>query len=306
MDRHRRKGSLIGPVILVGLGVVFLLVNLGRLPWSVWEVVFRLWPALLIAAGLDILIGRRSAWGSLLAVVLMLAVLGGALWLSAADLGGRDTSTETIRQVLGDATHAEVTIARGAGAVHLEALPLSASASLLEGVIPQNRHETIVREFAMRGDTATLALRTQGQSWEPFVGQSGGAQLWDLKLNRQIPLDLQVSLGAGRADVDMTSLTVRQAEVSLGVGQVKVVLPDAGRLRVKISGAVGETTVVIPEGLEARIDIDAALVSRHLPSSYRRHDNVYISPGYERADRRVDLEVSQAIGSIAVRHAQPQ
>ena len=65
-----RRGSLVGPVILLGLGIVFLLNNLGVLEWSVWEVIFRLWPVLLIAAGLDFLIGRRSVWGSLLALVL--------------------------------------------------------------------------------------------------------------------------------------------------------------------------------------------------------------------------------------------
>jgi hypothetical protein len=47
-------------VILIGLGVVFLLNNPGILNWSVWDVIFRLWPVLLIAAGLDILIGRRA------------------------------------------------------------------------------------------------------------------------------------------------------------------------------------------------------------------------------------------------------
>jgi hypothetical protein len=66
MDEKRddRRRSLVGPVILIGLGVVFLLNNLGVLAWSVWEVILRLWPILLVAAGLDLLLGRRSIWGS--------------------------------------------------------------------------------------------------------------------------------------------------------------------------------------------------------------------------------------------------
>ena len=58
--RDTRRGGLIGPVILIGLGSVFLLINLGVLSWSVWTVIFRLWPVLLVAAGLDLLLGRRS------------------------------------------------------------------------------------------------------------------------------------------------------------------------------------------------------------------------------------------------------
>jgi len=68
MEQRRWRGSLVGPIILIGLGIVFLLNNLGLLSWSVWEVILRLWPILLIAIGLDILLGRRwaccsSPWG---------------------------------------------------------------------------------------------------------------------------------------------------------------------------------------------------------------------------------------------------
>ena len=104
MDEERgRRGGLFGPVILIGLGVVFLLNNLGILDWSVWEVIVRLWPVLLIAAGLDVLIGRRSALGSLLSLVLTLAVLGGALWLlGTGAITGQASISEEIRQALSE------------------------------------------------------------------------------------------------------------------------------------------------------------------------------------------------------------
>ncbi|MFQ5812923.1 MAG: LiaI-LiaF-like domain-containing protein [Anaerolineae bacterium] len=69
MDEPKRRVSLVGPVILIGLGVIFLLSNMGLLAWSVWEVIFRLWPILLVALGLEIILSRLSAWGSLLAIV---------------------------------------------------------------------------------------------------------------------------------------------------------------------------------------------------------------------------------------------
>jgi len=47
-------------------------------------VIWRLWPVLLIAIGLDILFGRRSAIGSLIALVLVIAVIAGAVWLAVA------------------------------------------------------------------------------------------------------------------------------------------------------------------------------------------------------------------------------
>ena len=81
MKEKHRRGSLVGPMILIALGVVFLLNNLGILPWSIWEVILRLWPILLIGIGLDLLLGRRSVLGSLLALILTFLILAGALWL---------------------------------------------------------------------------------------------------------------------------------------------------------------------------------------------------------------------------------
>ena len=93
--KKERRSSLVVPVILIGLGIVFLLNNLGILTWSVWDVIFRLWPVLLVAGGLDVLIGRRSAWGALLSLVLTLALVAGALWLYEAGIvTGRASSAE--------------------------------------------------------------------------------------------------------------------------------------------------------------------------------------------------------------------
>ena len=60
MEGEFRRGGLVGPIILIGLGVVFLLNNLGFLEWSVWDVLLRTWPLLLIAWGIDLLIVRRT------------------------------------------------------------------------------------------------------------------------------------------------------------------------------------------------------------------------------------------------------
>ena len=299
--RDRRRGGLVGPVILIGLGVVFLLNNLGLLAWSVWDVLFRLWPILLIAVGLDVLIGRRSIWGSLLALVLTLARLAGVLWLfESGVITGQAAATEEIAQALDGATQAEVTLAPAAGRLHVEALP--ESNNLVSGVIRPISGERVEPDFAVQGETATFSLRSEG-AFTPFTPGWGGQLGWDLGLNSDVPLELASSLGAGQADLDLTDLMVSDLRVSMGVGQTSVVLPDEGRFRAKIDGAVGQTIVVIPDGLEARIRFDTALVGRDVPAGFRRQGDVYTSSGYASAEDRVDLEVAQAIGFVTIRRA---
>jgi hypothetical protein len=301
MDSPKRRVSLVGPVILIGLGVILLLNTLGLLAWSVWEAVFRLWPILLIALGLEIILSRFSAWGSLLALVLVVAMVAVGLWLLGPDIGtGQVVAGEEVRQALGEATRAEVVIEPGVGSLHIEALP--ESANLIEGVIQMGRGQRANRHFAVAGQTATFTLRSEGETFGPFFWW-GDQWNWDLGLASEVLLELETDLGAGSADLDLTGLTVDNLEVSMGIGQATVTLPDEGRFQAKIEGAIGKTVVVIPSGMAARIRVDTGLAVSDLPESYQQRDNVYTSPGYASADSRVDLEVSQAIGKVTIRQS---
>jgi len=299
VDNKVRRGGLVGPVILIGLGIVFLLNNLGVLSWSVWEVLLRMWPVLLIALGLDLLIGRRSIWGSLLALVLILAVLAGGLWLSGVHLGTGESGTgEVVSQPLEGATQARVVISQGSGIQRISAL--SETANLVEGKIRLANGESVTRHFAVEGGVASFALKSHGPGTVgPYLGGTG--PIWDLGLNPEVPLQLSLSLGAGEYDIDLRDLRVRELDASLGAGQTTIILPQEGGFRGKVSGAVGQTVIVIPEGLAAQITMSAALVHRDVPGSFRRDGDVYTSPGYEMAEKRVELEVSQAIGQVSVR-----
>jgi len=305
MKEKSRGGSLIGPLILIGLGVVFLLNNLGVLSWSVWDVIFRLWPVLLIAAGLDLLIGRRSALGSLVALALTLAVLAGALWLFSAGIGfGGAAVGEEVTQALDGATQARVIVEPGVGALHIEALP--ESANLVEGIIRVGRRQGVARDFAVKNGVATFKLRNTANSFGPAIIGTGGQQSWDLGLSPGVPLHVDVDLGVGEFDLDLAGLTVSDLVVNMGLGRTTVILPDEGRFEAKIESAIGETVVVVPDGMAVRVQVDTGLAASQLPGGYQRHDDIYTSPGYASADNRVDLKVSQAIGNVKILQSGPR
>jgi hypothetical protein len=293
------RGSIVGPVILIGLGIVLLLINLGVLSWNAWEVIFLLWPVLLVAAGLDILIGRRSALGSLLALALTLVLLVWLLWLYGADTGIGEAASTQISQTPDGASQATIMVNPAVGRLNVEALP--ESPYLVEGTIPQGVQGSVKRDFTVEDETANFTLKLQGVTFGPFVG--GGARgMWNLGLNSRIPTQLKTELGVGETQVDLTNLTLRDVQVNTGVGQTTVILPNEGNFEARIEGAIGQTTVIVPRSMGVRIHLATGIAARQVPPDYQGHDDVYTSPGYEGADGRVELKVSQAIGNVTIRY----
>lgn len=301
MDDKKKPVSLFGPVLLIAVGLILLMNTLGYLEWSAWWSLLRLWPVLLIAAGLDILLGRRSIWCSVLAVVLVTGVAAGALWLSDAGPAG-SAPVEEIRQPLDGATEAVVILDPAVGILRLQALP--ESADLIRGTVHAGKGAEVTQEVEREGTRTTVALRQAGAPWAPFAGGANSQQVWDLGLSPAPELELHADVALGEAALDLSGLTLRDLGLSMGLGVVNVRLPSQGRYQARVEGAIGGMTVVIPEDLPARIKVDAGLAVRQVPEGYRKDGDVYVSPGYDTAQDRVDLTVGQAIGLVRIRQAE--
>ena len=66
MSSRPRYRSFFWPMILIGVGLVWFLANINVIPNFNPLALFNLWPLLLIAIGLDLLFGRKSALVGLL------------------------------------------------------------------------------------------------------------------------------------------------------------------------------------------------------------------------------------------------
>jgi hypothetical protein len=284
---------------MIGLGVVFLLNSLGLLGWEVWWTIVRLWPLLLIAAGLDLMLGRRSMLASLLVMVLLLGALALAVRSSGAWLGdGTPFAGETISQPVGAATRADIEIRMGAGSLRIGAL--ERSDELIGGTISRAPGEEVVRDSAVSGDTATVKLRSQIRRWFPFERGQGGQALWDLRVNPDVATRLRVDTGAGSTTLDLAQLRITNLDVNIGVGQTTIVLPRQGSLEARVSGGIGQTTITVPAGVAARVQASAGIGQVHVNGNFQRQGSYYTSPGYATAEERIELDVDGGIGSITI------
>lgn len=294
MKDNRRHTDLVGPVLLIGLGIIILLNNLGTIDWGLWDVL-RLWPVLLIAAGLEILIGRRSALGSAIAALIVLGVIAGGIWLVST---GPSADTSIPIAYARDGT--ESAYIRLAPAVaSLRVRGRSDTEHLVEGALEIGRSEQLEERF-VEGDNAQVILETRGRNPAGYVGLQG-TRLWDLTVHDDVALDLEADVAVGDVDLDLAGTHADDVEVDFGIAQVAVTPPDGGAGEGRIDGGIGTVLIHVPENVGLRLIADVGLVGRTLPSGYARSDNVYTSPNYDQADHQFELTVSLGIGTLTVR-----
>ena len=295
----RRRSSPLGAVLLILVGVILLLNVFGVLDWNIWWSILRLWPVLLIAAGLELLLGRWW-WGALLSTILVVGFVIVALWLTSAGLTGSGVEVAEIRQPLGDATRAEVSIDPGVGTLKLEAA--SESANLIEGTLQKTEHEEIQESLTQKDGTAIYSLGTKITSWNASFGGFDEGRLWELGLTPGASLALDASMGVGNTELDLVGLEMEALSADMGVGRISVVLPATGQFKATLSQGVGIVEIIIPKGMAVRIETDTALAGREMPDDLVKQEEFYTSAGYASAANRVEIDAGVAIGLLKVRY----
>jgi len=296
MERDNRHVKLVGPTILIGIGVILLLNNLGYLNWSFWDVL-NLWPILLVAAGLELLVGRRSLLGSFISALIVLGLIAGGVWFVSASDSTRTTAQAIeIREPRGDIAAAQVTLAPAVAQINVKAL--SDSGNFVEGVVFRRHNERLTHSFT-GGETARLNLATSGSAGVAMG--PGRRYAWDFGFHSDVALDLTIDTGMGDINLDLRTLTLESVKVNAGMGALTIKLPETGTFDVDVDGGMGAVVIEVPAGMGVRLQTDAAIVGRTIPAGYTRDNNRYTSPNYETAENRADIQVDLGMGSITVR-----
>ncbi len=296
--------ALWGSFLLV-LGTVFILQTTDALPWTLWVELWRFWPAVLIVAGIALLMRRSSFW---LVTLVSLVAFGGSVGIAIGQHGPvveANVTSAFVTVPLGDATSADVIIDFDAVAVDIGSLP-AASSNLAE-----IESDEINGQPRLRLDTADLSggvtelhLRTADLSFSAFDWDgTDGWSRWQIDLARGIPLDLQIELAAGDVDVDLTELDVTRLTVDMAAGSLEVFLPAAaGDTEVVIDAAAANVVIRVPDGVAARITADAAFGATDIDTRrFPRKGGGYESDDYADAENRVDITINVSFGRVAVR-----
>jgi len=301
--RKRGAPGVTGAILLIAIGAIILLNNLNILSVNLLSLL-RFWPVILILVGLDIILGRHSALGSLIVAAIATAAIGGLIWMVGvtgqwAEAPGK-TITHDVEQELGDVRALELDLDVGLMETRLEALDRADRA--VRGTYRTNFEDLgLDVDYRTRGDTGILNIKQEGRARN--VGfPSGVINELDLGLTSDVPVDIVVDAGVGESVLDLTGIELSSLKVNSGVGSLTVILPANGDFTVTIEAGVGGVKLTVPRSLEARVEYDGGLASFDIPDRFDKvGDDVWETDGYSGATNRALINVSAGVGSVDIR-----
>lgn len=316
MDSPLRYRSLFWPILLIGLGVIFLLANLGVISQVNVNTILSLWPLILIVIGLDLIFGRRSPLvGGLIGLLLVAAVIAALIAGPALGLpGGEALQTRAITEPLGEATSAKISMDFSSQPVKVHPT-LQNSANLLEADIQYYGS----LQYSSSGNPVRQIRLTHSSMGFNFAFDLTGNPRWDIGLNPKVPIDLHLNSSSGSVELDLADLKLSGFFLDQGSGSASVDLPTAlqpytaefhggsgslnlslhsgGNLTLRLDRGSGSTNIHVPSSTAVRLEIrdsgsgsvNLSLDMTKISGGEREKEGVWQTPGYDQAASKIDI-----------------
>ena len=260
----RRAGVFWG-VVLLAVGALLLAQNLGLLPVSAGSL---LWPLFLVLLGAWIVVGALSRRGR--------------------------PDAQAVSIPLGGAGAARVVFNHGAGRLHVRGG--AAPGQLLTGTFAGGLFH---RESAAGG--AMVADLRVPSDWTRWGWGPGGAFDWDVRLSEEVPLAIDMRVGANENVLDLSGLRVTEFTLDTGASSTDAVLPATGVTRVVVHSGAASVRLRVPEGVAGRVTGSSGLASIEVDGSrFPRSGAAWESPGFASAPDRVEIAIEVGVGSVQV------
>ena len=310
---------------LLGWGVFFLLlgaiplaVQAGLIPRETVGQAWRLWPLILIGGGIGIILqGTRAAALGGVIVAVTFGVIGGSLLagggldVGSVACGGATPSGPAFQNGGTFAGPASVDIEMRCG--DLTVRSVDGSGWSVSGVADPDEAPDV------SASASSLSLRSRSQGL--FIpGITAARARWDVSLPRASKIDLEATVNAGEATLDLRGGALGSIDLTSNAGSLALDLDGATASDIGLTVNAGDTRIVLPAtSLQGSLTVNAGSIricsTPGVGLRFRTNDNLtasfdfpgltrdgstWTSPDYATSAAKIDLSTTANAGSIAL------
>jgi hypothetical protein len=222
---------------------------------------------------------------TMVAILLTLAGCGGGV-----RVGELRTESQTVE--LGGTTPVHVEITMGAGDLAVS----GGAAELLDADFTYNVAE-LKPEVDYSGSTLSVETPDARVRAASLLDLNDYRYEWTLRLNDGVPMDMQVSGGAGSYNLQLGRLSLTRLNVGGGAGEVTVDLTGnwQNNLEATIEGGLGKRTVILPANVGVRVKAEVGVGSVNA-TGLTKDGEYYVNDAYGQSDVTLNIQVMGGVG----------
>ncbi|MFT5884443.1 MAG: hypothetical protein ACI9IP_000898 [Arcticibacterium sp.] len=331
----RKNSNVFLGAILVAVGAVFLAFNYDLIDFEYsFRTIAKFWPVLLILAGVAVLLHEKKSFYNpttalLIAFAIPLGIYSAASdgvdeiseefkdefhfdwdededW-DESDRGSYNEGSEGLKKgkrteqkfsvpLTNGLEEASLNFGGGAAEFHLKESKndLFGATTLLHtgnyrlsDELKNNRHEI---DFEMKS--------RKNKSFN--FGDNDHNEIF-LELSTKPVWSVDMSIGAGDLDFDLSSFKVKKLDIHTGAASVDVKLGDKlEKVNVEVESGVAKVEISVPENVGCEIEMDGALNSKDFNNFLKEGNSTWRTADFNKADKKIYIKVSSALTAVSV------
>ncbi len=299
-----KTGKIIWGIILVSIGGILLLENLGVIDFY-WGSIWHFWPVILILAGLNMVFSRNeSRTGALISVAATCIVMA---FIVYSGINGRNSDRFRYDEdeVSWDNDRNDVFNEELTPGIHKAVLNISGGANSfvlndttdkLFNAVAQSSAGYSLKKIS-RDSTEVLTFNMNQHRWRR-MGDGGNATI---KLNNEPVWGIHLKMGAGDADFDLSRFKVEDISFDGGVASIKIRLGEpVSSTNVNVKSGVSDISISVPESAACQIKIKSGLSSKDFEGFTQMGDGTYVTPNFHSAAKKIVINLNGGLSNFEV------
>lgn len=296
-ENRVKSERTIGGLILIFIGIFWILTNFGIITWSLFGVMFRLWPLILIVIGINVIFRDRVwvsyiTWGLFFIIIILFGFY--EQYSFRNDVFLNSNSDLVIENTL-ETTTGKLKLRLGGGSIRID----STNDKLIDANVPVDKVRKDVR-FSKDNTEVYIDIKQKSD----FIKLDGKkAYDYDLNLNEDILWDIDIDMGAINSIMDFSNLRVESLDIDTGASNLNLIFGDREKhTEIDLDGAASKVEITVPENIGVKVDFDGFLKDTNIEElGWTEMDSYYVSPNYEEAVNKLDIHLDMAVGRFEVK-----
>lgn len=309
--------KVIWGLILVFIGGVLLLENFEIIEFY-WDVVFRFWPLILIIIGANLLFPKeKSQVAALVCITLTVLALAfiayqgttppvgeNARWFYRFD---DDENSRIDTDALRNTNFSEVynqdinkaVLKISGGATQYKLSDTAGAENLFEADVKSgfgnySLHSTV------KDSTQNLNFKMMGKTkWNL---KRSGSNIANLRLNSKPIWDINIEMGAGTTDFDLSPFKVNSVHIEGGAAsfELKMGMP-VDTTHINIETGASEIEILIPATASCIINTETGLSSSNFEGFTKQSDGSYTTPDFADTSKMIIINFEGGLSNFKVK-----